>query len=1596
MRSKVVERLLFFRHAIDRVGVLILLLLCACSKIGGNVGGSHSSITGQLVDLAQIQSLRQTNRNAKVKANVSTLSCTSAVVKLYRLSNSGTKITPELATATVNADGSYELSLTGIDVNVSANSADPLLVEVSGCTDTRSRVVTGTAGQDLSLGSSLITWLQQTPYSSKLVDASRASLTSLLGQLESQGSYADAYALLTSDASSTNLFQQLFAAPPSVLMDAAPVILSSNVPSSAHEGSAINMSVSSKHWSPSYSQFYLWKIGSTVINSGIDVNSVAFTPTANMQGARTITLYVGQDDGTGHLNQSKSFASQTFNISINDDLPAQAPTMTLVGSDHTNSSSVTLNINTGASLSNCVTFSKLALTENLSSAPTSASSYTITCSTAATQSLSYTLTGEGTRTLRLWAMDSSGNVSSTASTVVVYYSTAVPNLTISSPAANSYNTGSFTLSGTCDGSVATISLSGDVSSPATLACQTNGTFAGTVTTTSGDGVKHLSLSQTNAYNNTGTASVDVTRDTSAPAVTFSSPAGDVVSSTSVIVTGTCETGASASSSLVFSGDIVGSPVTRATACLSDGTFSQSLTFTSGDGSKNLTAKQTDKAGNTGSANASAVLDQTGPTITLVATPTGAIKGGSSAIVQFQVTETHITTSQSFSIDYSLDNGSTWTSAGTVASTAGPLSSASFSSSITFPSTDTTQAKIRVTGADSLGNSSTSLNSSTFSIDSTPPTITSFVLAGGLTSVALPNIAFTMAASDTSGIGYYRMSESSTFVDSNWISYSSSGHFSLSTVNGSKTVYAWVKDSVGNISSVVSRSISLDFGNPPVLIVTSPAAGATYSVGTSVPISWTCTSSNGLDSTYPISSIQYTDDDGSTFCPITTNISDANGSYNTWTIPSTDCHGNSTTSKYFRLNISCKSAAGVVTNAYSQPINSGGWSIFAGDPWSALTNVNASIAQVTLNQTTRATVAGDINGNFYYSLGHAIMKIDATTGLVTQYAGSQSSSGCTIGTGTTLSAGALNSPILLGVDSDHTSMLVLETACSKVIRIDTVLGTATDYANDSTLASVWNFSYSKNHILIFTNGDNYSAKLWKLDLSSSGHTATWIAGTGAGCGTIASVGSDAKTSPMLCYGTNHVSVLPLANADASKIWLRVYASGNAFRFDYNSSSGSYVVGSTDVGWGTSDMVSCRGTDFDNYVYCGNWYAGRQINVFDPSTNAWQPDGVIPFAYNDDNGMLGIGLTPTQLVAIYSFNAIDLITPVIGGTWTYTTIAGQPLTTMGNGSDIRNVGFSQPVDVKYNEATGYLWVRNAAGHLRRIDTSNSNTTSTLVLATGSTDMTSSYPPMFFNKAGDHASFPGNWNSWTRLTNFSISGLSSVYLSEFMDRGSNATNSYPVPSGTNAHQDIGNVMITYMNVAYQNMVYHSNGKLYFAGRNSANDVLIFLSDTSKIYQVAGKTGVGGYIATDNGTVALGASLTNVQQMFEIKTGTYSGDLLIVDGNWLRRISVTTEAASPKIYDVFNLSLVTGYTAGTTFYDMVYDENSQVSSTLGTGTIYYIDSSRNVHKLVPNSTLTGGTDTKYTFTGTSIGGIPRLTLAPAGLLVLQPNKNRILRVSP
>jgi alpha-tubulin suppressor-like RCC1 family protein len=128
-----------------------------------------------------------------------------------------------------------------------------------------------------------------------------------------------------------------------------------------------------------------------------------------------------------------------------------------------------------------------------------------------------------------------------------------------------------------------------------------------------------------------------------------------------------------------------------------------------------------------------------------------------------------------------------------------------------------------------------------------------------------SVTLTLSATDSVGVTGYYLSDRSTTPSasaSGWTSvtsttsYSGSVSYTLSSGEGSKTIYAWYKDAAGNVSSTASDTITLDTTSPTVSI-TSPTTSTTYTA-TSSTVSL---SGSASDSTSGISEVSWSNSKG---------------------------------------------------------------------------------------------------------------------------------------------------------------------------------------------------------------------------------------------------------------------------------------------------------------------------------------------------------------------------------------------------------------------------------------------------------------------------------------------------------------------------------------------------------------------------------------------------------------------------------------------------------------------------------------------------------------------------------------------------------------
>jgi len=231
--------------------------------------------------------------------------------------------------------------------------------------------------------------------------------------------------------------------------------------------------------------------------------------------------------------------------------------------------------------------------------------------------------------------------------------------------------------------------------------------------------------------------------------------------------------------------------------------------TDADGSKTVYVKYKDSLGNVGSSyNTGAfTLDTVSSNAALSGTPTSLTNSTSASIT---VAGTDIV-----AYKYKLDSGS-YGSETLVATT------------LDLSSLDDSEHTVSVIGKDSAGNwqAEGSATTYTWTVDTTAPVVT-FTIPSTSSSLTITFTSF--SASDTNGVTGYLVNETATtpaIDDAGWAGTAQSSYAFSSA--GAKTLYAWAKDEVGNISTAGTGSVT----------VTLPVATPVSSGGGGSPAIWT--------------------------------------------------------------------------------------------------------------------------------------------------------------------------------------------------------------------------------------------------------------------------------------------------------------------------------------------------------------------------------------------------------------------------------------------------------------------------------------------------------------------------------------------------------------------------------------------------------------------------------------------------------------------------------------------------------------------------------------------------------------------------------------
>lgn len=981
-----------------------------------------------------------------------------------------------------------------------------------------------------------------------------------------------------------------------------------------------------------------------------------------------------------------------------------------------------------------------------------------------------------------------------------------------------------------------------------------------------------------------------------------------------------------------------------------------------------------------------VVDLTAPTVQLTAKPSAATTD-TTATFSFTHTETGGAAFDSYQCK--LDSGSF----------------ADCSSGISFSSLSQGPHSFTIKASDTVGNVSIPLVYN-WIVDSGVVTLASFTIANGAATIGFAYTTTQLAASSSfAAITGMRFSELANFADATWVPYAAAGTVTLKNPGGTKTIYAQVRNAAGTVSNSLSTTVTLDLGNPPLVYLTSPVGGQTYAPASPVTIAWSCSPGAGPIqlATNPIKSLQYTVDDGVSFHLIAenlpNNLSATTGNYS-WVMPATTPTGQTVSSTTpLKILVTCTSEAGVVTSAISNAVNSK-WSVLIGEPGNLNNGVHINAADLTANTATgQYGMFADSQNRLYFTKFNSISTVNPETGLVSTWMGDPYSQTCDFANG------KFNSPSILDIDESD-QMLVFSHICSAMARIrisdKTILWSKqlpTLKYNSAVLNKEQTAAlrYVKTGHLIYFSDEAF----WMIDINSAGKNPVLLLGTPGLCGTLGAVDTMADASPIPCPTSD--LYLTLMRPDLQKIWIQV--NGKTIELQHQGAYGKYKIAKdamTDNSWGSFFNRCTQVASQSDKIYClRTQYEGNKLAYFDLSSETWSVSFNLDKHYKNMSTIYYLGAAKDFIYA-FSSTTNELFKVVDDqGTFGNSLVAGQPFFTFGNGTDPSKTAFTQISSFSYEPTTQYLYIRGPR-HLRRlhVDTSTPGSEAIDKIATGfhgTAGNSSAYASLTVSSTGiaafsQIAGTPANlWSSYNMTTWDSNTLEYSLTVGPYYYQATPAASDYPA-----SHVGSFNASGTSYNLRATRKLgtFLPNGKLYFYGSSGLldeTDLWIFESDSStgKIKPVAGGTGPANYVGTDHGQASWGAYLSDIYGM----QANADGDLLVFDGWRLRKITVATEAADPKIYDLVNFLTLPGKPNITKWTHAVYDKT--------TGWSYFVTA---------NSTTLGQTAQVWAahpnqgFVEISTQGwvLPselltyrsiNLEVTPLGLLLLDTSKKRVLR---
>jgi hypothetical protein len=839
-----IEKVIKFLSTFHRfcISALILFLFNSCgfkvSSVGSNLlSGSGSVISGVISPLVGSIAEDKSQRNLLIASAYATSCADPVYAKLYDLQSDGSIIeSAPLASEVVTSNAKYSFNLSDLKLSHSSQQVE-YLVKVEGCNgDVYKRPITNVdSKQDLDAVTTVVAEVinSNSLLSKTLNQVERKDVDALIKSV-SGTTTTQALASLTTDAAAMSKFNQIFGASPSVLLSAKPEVLFTYPSSTINELAVAHFSVTTSHVNPNYSFVYKWKIDGALKSSGTTYN---YIPGALDSGSHQIDLYIGQNDGAGDIDLSKPYFSKTQLISVNNNVLPTPPDFTINAGTPSpvNNNAISLDLATGVNKVNCASFSHMAITD--SATPPGVMQFTIDCTTAGAQIENVNFSsGDGAKTLYLWAVDNEGTISA-AKTVSLVLDTLPPvaNLSFSLSAIRGGATQSITLSASDAGSgLSTLDLyfsanNGSTYSLLSSLAITDTSYSWSVPVTDTvQGKLKLVATDLTGLTTIVYSSVFAVDSVAPTAPTIARSSSAIANTTTITINTTC-TGDYNKILYTQSNSVPSLIDTSWETCSSTKNF----TVTTGDGLKTIYAFTKDTAGNiSASSNVTMTLDTTLPALALTSLNSGGVyKGGTSQAITWTASDTNLD-STPITISYSID-GSTYTAIATSIANSG-------SSSWTLPSIDNSTVTIKISAIDSAGNIRT-ITSSNLTIDSSAPTLAITDPSGPLKGA--DTVTLTYSASDTNTVStlkLYYAADGSTYGSATDLTVGSTSYsWSIPSANVTTAKLKLVAtDSVGNIGTAITNALVIDSTAPsaPTIERSSNASSNSTTVG----INTTCT------------------------------------------------------------------------------------------------------------------------------------------------------------------------------------------------------------------------------------------------------------------------------------------------------------------------------------------------------------------------------------------------------------------------------------------------------------------------------------------------------------------------------------------------------------------------------------------------------------------------------------------------------------------------------------------------------------------------------------------------------------------------------------